>query len=247
MIMVYKLRKLFGMHIRASDGEIGKIKDIYFDDHSWTIRYLVVETGGCFDDRQVLISPISVSSIDWDNRLVHVKLTVLQVKASPPIATDKPVSRQHEADHFDHYGYPYYWTDPSIWVRATYPVSPTRSTPVARNSPGIRGEAPLDPQLRSAKEITGYRLQTTAEAMGHVNDFLLDCATWAIRYLVVDCRNWLPAKYVVITPSWIKAVEGEHRILHVEVSPDGVKGAPELHSAAEFPRAHEALLCSHQN
>jgi hypothetical protein len=74
------------------------------------------------------------------------------------------------------------------------PVSPVGSIPPVTNSPGERGEAPTDPHLRSAKEVTGYRLHTTGGSIGHVEDFLLDSVSWAIRYLVVDTRNWLPGR-----------------------------------------------------
>jgi hypothetical protein len=160
MIIVYRLRQLIGLQIEASDGPIGRIKDVYFDDYRWTIRYLVVETGAFFAIGQVLISPIAVSRIDWDNNLVHVKLNTDHVKASPPIGADKPISRQHEADYFDHYGFPYYWTDPSLWIKAAYPIKPPGSGPVAHNMPGVHGEAPFDPRLCSAKEVVGYGIRS---------------------------------------------------------------------------------------
>jgi len=82
--MLYRMDKLIGMSIAASDGEIGKVSDVYFDDHFWAARYLVVKTGGYFDDRQVLISPRVVTGIDWDQRILHVGLTRQKVKAAPP-------------------------------------------------------------------------------------------------------------------------------------------------------------------
>jgi hypothetical protein len=243
--MVYRLQQLIGLHIKASDGTIGKIKDLYFDDHSWTIRYLVVETGTFFAVREVLISPMSVSSIDWENGVLPVKLTIEQVMACPPIDTDKPVSRQHEEHYFDYYGYPYYWTDPSLWLKATYPVDPPGTAPAACNMPGIHGAAPLDHHLRSANEVTGYGIETTTEPMGHVEDFLVDSATWGIRYLVVKTRNWLPGKHVVIPPTWIKHVDWEQRIVRAAVGADNVRNAPEFSPGTEFSRAYETSLYKH--
>jgi uncharacterized protein YrrD len=244
-MVVYRLQQLIGMHINASDGVIGKVKDVYFDDHSWTIRHLVLETGSFFSGRQVLISPVSVSSIDWDTYVIQVELTVQQVKASPPIDTDKPVSRQHEADYFDYYGYPYYWTDPTLWIKATYPMGPAGSGPAARNSAGLHGEAPFDSRLRSAREVTGYDLLTNSEPIGHVEDFLIDSVTWSIRYVVVDTRHWLPGKHVVIPPGWIKEVDWEQNAVHVAVTPDSVKDAPEFDPGTIFSRAYETGLYQH--
>jgi sporulation protein YlmC with PRC-barrel domain len=243
--MFFRVQQLLGLHIKASDGTIGKIKDVYFDDHRWTIRYLVVEPGALLAVGQVLISPISVSSIDWDDGFVNVKLSLEQVKASPSIDTDKPVCRQHEEHYFDYYGYPYYWTDPSLWLKTTYPVEPPGSRPDACNMAGIRGAAPLDPRLRSAQEVTGYGIETTTEPIGHVEDFLVDSVTWAIRYLIVKTRNWLPGKHVVIPPTWIQAVDWDRRLVRAAVGADSVKGAPEFSPSTEFSRASETSLYKH--
>ena len=243
--MIYKLEQLIGFHIQASDGEIGKIKDVYFDDHSWAVRYLVVEAGVGFTDRKVLISPISVSGIDWDNRTLRVSLSRQQVRTSPSIDTDKPVSRQHEVDFFDHYGYSYYWSGPALWGGTSNPASPAGPPPPIRNVAGVHGEAPVDPRLRSAREVIGYRLETNTDSVGHVEDFLVDPESWAIRYLVVDTRTWLSIKHVVIPPQWIRDVDWSQGIVTVDVSVDAVKASPEFDSSVEFSRSHETNLYQH--
>ena len=243
--MPYRLGKLIGLHIEASDGEIGKIKDVYFDDHSWAVRYLVVEAGAWFADRKALISPISVSRIDWANSAMQLKLTRQQVRTSPPIDTDTPVSRQHETDFFDYYGYPYYWSGPSLWGGSSDPGSPVGSIPPVRNAADILGESPINPRLRSAREVIGYGLLASDESVGHIEDFLFDPVTWAIRYLVVETRNWRPGKHVVIPPQWIKDVDWTQRIVIADVSPDTVRAAPQFDSNIEFSREHETNLYRH--
>ena len=44
--MIRSLDTLQGYGLRATDGSVGKIADLYFDDHAWIIRYVVVDTGG---------------------------------------------------------------------------------------------------------------------------------------------------------------------------------------------------------
>jgi len=184
-------------------------------------------------------------NIDLEKNVARVELTQQQARASPDIDTDKPVSRQHERDFFDYYGYPYYWSGPGLWGTASYPVSPVGRLPPVTNSPGKHGEAPIDPRLRSTKEVTGYRLQTTSDSMGHVEDFLIDSVSWAIRYLVVDTRNWLPGKHVVIPPQWIKDVDWSERVANVDVTRDTAQAAPEYNPALEFSRTHETDLYRH--
>ena len=110
------------MTIRATDGELGTVDELYFDDETWAIRYLTVETGGWLGGRQVLISPISVAHTDWQAQRLDVALTKKQVENSPDINTHQPVSRQHEAAYLGYYGYPYYWGGPYLWGPAFYPA-----------------------------------------------------------------------------------------------------------------------------
>ena len=124
--MLSRMEKLIGMSIRASDGEIGKVRDVYFDDHRWGGRYLVVDTGGWLEGRKVLISAVSVMSVDWEKSVVQIGLTRQRVEASPQIDTDKPVSRQHEADFLGYYGYPSYWGGPFMWGTTSILIPLTR-------------------------------------------------------------------------------------------------------------------------
>jgi uncharacterized protein YrrD len=243
--MLYRLERLLGSPIAASDAEIGRIRDAYFDAHHWTVRYLVVDTGESLSGRQVLIPAIAVQSIDRERGVVHAQLDRQQVEASPSIDTDKPVSRQREREFLDYYGYPYYWTGPLLWGARSYTADPLGLMPAVSHAPGKQGEAPIDPHLRSAKELTGYHLQTTHDPLGHVEDLLLDTANWAIRYLVVDTRNWLPGRHIVIPPQWIKGVDWTERVVNVGVTRDVVEAAPEYHPDLDFSRAYAADLYRH--
>jgi hypothetical protein len=78
------------------DGEIGKVKEFYFDDRHWTIRYLVAETGTWLADRQVLISPYALVAVNKEEKNIAIDLTKKQIEDSPSLDSDKPVSRQFE-------------------------------------------------------------------------------------------------------------------------------------------------------
>jgi hypothetical protein len=93
--------------------------------------------------------------------------------------------------------------------------------------------------------VAGYQLLTSNDSIGQVEDFILDKATWAIRYLVIDTRNWLPGRHVVIPPQWIGGVDWMERVINVGVSRGTARAAPEYHSALEFSRLHETNLYSH--
>jgi uncharacterized protein YrrD len=243
--MLHRMQKLTGMTIGATDGEIGKIKDVYFDDRHWAVRYLVVDAGSWLENRKVLISPISVLGIDWDGQCVRVRLSREQVKGSPHIDTDKPVSRQHEMDLMRHYGYPEYWGGPLLWGATPYPFfDPAADVPVVAIAAG-EAEPPGDPHLQSAAEVKGYGIQATDEAIGHVEDFLMEDESWAIRYLVIDTRKWWPGEHLVIPPQWASRVDWPEHLVRVEVSSAAVKEAPQYDPALTLSRDYEQRLHAH--
>lgn len=173
--MVHNISDLNGFAICARDGEIGEVDDFYFDDESWAIRNLVVDTGKWLPGRKVLISPISLGKADRTNQRLVVDLSMKQIEDSPGIETDKPVSRQYETSYYDYYGYPYYWVGPHLWGPADYPgplMMPERTQAEAR---AVRREqAASDPHLHSAEEVVGYYIEATDGDIGHVEDFIVD-------------------------------------------------------------------------
>jgi uncharacterized protein YrrD len=244
--VLYRMERLIGLSIRASDGVLGKLRDVYFDQHRWTARYFVVDTGSWLEERRVLISPICVDNIDWDKRSVMVRLTRQQVKGSPPIDTDQPISRQQESDLLGYYGYPSYWGGPLMWGTTAYPYPlGMRMVVPAVGIPVEPTDASIDSHLRSTREVRSYHLQTTNTSIGYVDDFLIDDESWAMRYIVVDTREWCPNKHVVISPQWIARVNWAERLITVDITRDTIQRAPEYDPAIDYSRLHEASLHLH--
>jgi uncharacterized protein YrrD len=226
--MLKSVKTLDGFVIAATDGQLGRVKDIYFDDEQWTIRYFEVDTGGWLTGRRVLLSPISVTSIDWTHETIHVRLTKQEVQNSPGIETAKPVSRQHETALFNYYGYPYYWTGPYIWGYTAFPMmagQPPLEDPTLHTRDDSQQEG--DPHLRSKDEVVGYDIQATDESVGHVDDLLFDDKSWSIPLIVVDTRNWWPGKHVLISPKRIERVSWEEKSVMVNVTREQVESSPE--------------------
>jgi sporulation protein YlmC with PRC-barrel domain len=213
----------------ATDGEIGKVEDFYIDDDTWTIRYLIVKTGSWLSGRKVLISPTTLLLHSWESGLFPVKLTKEQVRHSPDIDTDKPVSRQHEAELAKYYP----WTD--YWGTGFYPgpvwgVIP--STPVIdprtiREVDKIKGSRE-DLHLRSSQQVKGYHIHASDGDIGHVDDFILDDQTWQISYLVVDTHNWVGGKKVLVGVRHIKEVQWESSKIIVNLTVDNIKSSTKV-------------------
>src|SRR5262249_12390058 len=129
--MMRTISSLKGQGVAATDGDIGSVQDIYFDDMTWTVRYFVVDTGTWLPGRQVLLSPMSLRGVNADGKVV-VPLSRGQVEQSPSVDTDKPVNRQYEMQYAQYYGYPYYWTGASRWGDTALPaqvMTPTTTWP----------------------------------------------------------------------------------------------------------------------
>ena len=232
--------------IRATDGELGTIDQLYFDDERWAIRYLMVETGGWLGGRRVLISPMSVTHLDWDSKRLNVALTKKQVEHSPDIDTHKPVSRQHEAQYLGYYGYPYYWGGPYLWGPAFYPAGLTSqaSTSAQTMADRVRKES-TDSHLRSTEAVTGYNIEAADGEIGHVDGFVVDDEVWAIRYIEVATRNWWPGKKVLVSPAWIKRVSWTESKVDVGLSRETIKNGPEYIESRPITREYENRLYAH--
>jgi hypothetical protein len=203
--MLRNASDLKGFAIRATDGDIGAVEDIYFEDETWTVRYLTVDTGGWLGGRVVLISPILIRQADWQSKRLDAALTQEQLKNSPDINTHQPVSRQHESEYFAYYGYPVYWGGPYMWGSSFLPGGLAVPIAAALEVPGPVSD-PADSHLRSSHEVTGYNIEAADGEIGHIAGFVMDDETWAIRYIEVATRNWWPGKKVLVSPAWIERV-----------------------------------------
>jgi uncharacterized protein YrrD len=230
-MMLKAIDDLYRCRLIATDGQVGTVRDVYYDDERWVVRYLVVETGSWLDARQVLISPYAVRFIDWETRAVVVNLTRDQVRHSPGIDTDKPVSRQQEEEFHRYYGYPQYWPYSTLWAWGEMPLmvppNPQNAEAAERKSPIHRDRAGADVHLRSSRVIAGYRIQATDAFLGQVADFLFDEGTWAIRYLVADTRAWLPGRHVLVSQEFIREVSWAEETVSLSLTRQEIEKRPD--------------------
>jgi PRC-barrel domain protein len=237
--------ELKGGTIEAMDGDIGSVQDLYFDDQTWTVRYVVVDTGTWLPGRQVLISPFAFHPVPGAARL-GTSLSKKQIENSPSLDTDRPVNRQREVEFAQYYGYPYYWIGPYRWGDLAYPGLPLEPPPSPAELEMLAREREGgDPNLRSVRDVMGYYISATDGDLGHVEDFLVDDETWAIRYIIVDTRNWLPGRRVLISPEWIREVSSEDSKVYVDLSKRHIEAAPEFDPSIPLAREHEERLYDH--
>ena len=249
--MLRSTKDLEGYAIEATDGMIGEVKDVYFDDEKWVVRYLIVETGSWLASRKVLISPIAIGKADWAASVLAVSITKDQVKNSPDIDTDKPVSRQHEMQYLNYYSYPYYLGGASLWGGGAYPGAMLMNVGYGGcyadylEGQADHARADEDPHLRSGKAVMKYHIRATDGDIGHVGGLLVDEETWAVRYMVVETGSWWLGHQVLIAPQWIREVRWSDEAVVVSLTRQAVKAAPAYDPLLPLNREHETDLYRH--
>jgi hypothetical protein len=217
--MLHKASRIRGTTVRATDGDVGQVEELYFDDDTWTIRFLVVDTGSWLMHRRVLIPPISIER-PWTIAGLLSTLTKEQIQHSPEVDSHPTMSRQDETRVLAHYGYPSYWEDRAERDSATADPS--------RVKPG-------DEHLCGTKDVTGDHLQASDGEIGHVDDFLIDDESWRIRYLVIDTSNWIGGRSVVISPAALHGIDWSQSKMQVALTREAIRQSPSFDSIEIAP------------
>jgi sporulation protein YlmC with PRC-barrel domain len=238
---------LKGYAIEASDGRIGSIDDLLFDDTTWKIRWLVVDTGTWLTGRKVLLHPSAVQTVDHDDQRLQVTLTRKQVEDSPDILADWPVSRRMQSSLYGYYGWDPLWN--GSYFGAAGMASPISPPPIYEGA-SLRDDGDLmteegDPHLRSLAEVDGYYIHATDGDLGHVENLLMEDSTWDIRYLIVDTRNWWPGQKVLVSPFAVLDIDWPERKIDLNISRDRIKGSPPWDPTVMIDQYYEKRLHSH--
>jgi uncharacterized protein YrrD len=228
---MFTASSITGFSIEATDGTIGSVSDFLFEDRNWAIRWVVVDTGNWLSGRKVLLTPRQVAQAEAKKRRFRVNLTKQQVKDSPDVDTEQPVSRQMETDIYGYYGADPYWgsvyNPTGVMAMPGVVGVPPLAAPVLAEGlveEFARGEG--DPHLRSTRAVTGYHIHARDGEIGHVDDFVIDDEGWAIPYLIVDTKNWWPGKKVLIPTSSARDIVWDDRLVYLALSRGEIKNGP---------------------
>lgn len=226
-----------GFPVEATDGRIGSVSDFLFDETTWKLRWLVVDTGNWLTDRKLLLHPSAIDKADIQERALLVKLTRDQVEKSPIFESDEPFSRQAEQRLKS-----YYSVDP-LWSGA-YRFGNGFAPPLTGAEGGSEdsASAPADTHLRSLAEVTGYTIEASDGGIGHVDSFLIDDQSWDVRYLVADTANWWFGRHVLLSPSAVTMINWGLHSLTLNLTRYKIKGSPPWAATGLLDRAYEALL-----
>jgi uncharacterized protein YrrD len=226
--MLQSINQLYGNKLGATDGEIGQVTDFYFDDKSWTVRYVVADTGSWLPGRQVLISPRAFGKVHHTGKVLPVNLSRKQIEGSPTISSQKTVSRQYEEEYHRYYGWPFYWEGDGLLGRSEFPILSTPPKAMPHKEPVGANRKPehTDVHLRSAQAVNGYSIKASNGIMGHVCDFMMDHQSWAICQLVIKTGHRFTGKEVLIPVSKVDRISYEDSTVFVNLTMDAIEHSP---------------------
>jgi uncharacterized protein YrrD len=223
------LNMMEGDSLHATDGIIGKIREFYFDDSTWNVRYAVVELGSWLNSREVLIASSLLGKPDSLHSAVPVSLTKEQVESSPDSDTDMPAARQREADmrrRYEH-GVFFSWGDAFIGSH-NFDIPQFAESELTQNAGGKE----FDPHLRSTRFVRGSAVHATDGTIGHVRDFVVDDESWVVKGLVVEFGSLFDMKKVLVPCEWVTGISDEDAIVTMKATKEMIKSAPAVENHA---------------
>jgi hypothetical protein len=245
--MLISSTTILGAKVQGVDGLLGSVADAFFDEESWLVRYLVIDTGKWLPGREVLLPPPEIEGTDWPGRTILVPQNQQQIKEAPPVAEHMPVSRRKQAELGSYFLWPRVGEAagpgpmPTVGVPGTQTMAELGKTQLEREA-AAREAAQREATLRSVQEVAGYNIEARDGRIGHVQDFIVHDAEWVIRYLVVDTRNWLPGKHVLVSPAWTEAIDWDAQHVKVDLTRDAIRNSPEFNPREPVNRRYEEHL-----
>lgn len=242
--MLHNAKDLTGYTIRGTDGDIGQVRQFYFDEDTWTVRYLVTRTGRWLSERQLLISPIAISSLDVRRQCVSVDLKRERVAGMPALNINRPVPRRYEARYHSYFGWPAYWGGSQRWGDDRYPGSMFTAEPI--NEPVARLEdLRRDTLLRSSAEVAGFSVVAGDEILGTVEDFIIDDVSWGISYCMLAAGSPASGRKLLVSPQWIDEISVSERMIVTDLPLEAAKSSPPFDPARGVTRDYEVILFQH--
>lgn len=103
--------EVIGYHAKATDGDIGKVRDLILQTDQWRIRHLAVDSTKWLPGGNVLIDVDWAEDFNWAEELVSVNHTKEEIRNAPPFHPLDAVNRDYEKELYDYYGRPCYWEE----------------------------------------------------------------------------------------------------------------------------------------
>lgn len=222
------LHDLSHYSLLAADGEIGRIRALFFDDATGDVRYLMVASPGWFQGQPMLISPIAVGEVSDSRKTISIELTREQIASAPRFNPDRPISRAYEQAYFEHYNWPAYWE------QANGTVKPSAQPPVGSSNEAVG--------LCNSQHCTGVDVLADQSIVGRLEQLIVDVQYWQLRYLVINTCGLVEDKTLLINLGWVERMDLQRKRVRINIHRQVIQHAPSFDPGKPISRAYEEKL-----
>ncbi|MFG6120272.1 PRC-barrel domain-containing protein [Thalassobacillus sp. B23F22_16] len=250
--MLYFASTLKNYNIQAKDGELGKVKDLYFDDRKWTVRYLVADTRKWLPGKKVVVSPSGVKAVDTEEQVIHVENNKEDIRNNAALEEKQDFSYEKEMELSDTFGWKQYWTGEFLWGGYLTPMDPMEE-PARAAEPQTTKEPPINDnvhgrndKLRSTENIKGEFKHGVVHGengkIGYIKDITIDEDTWRIRYLLVDTSEWSTKERVLLSPDWLQSVDWLANDFYIDLKLETIEEGPNYEKDQRVTKEFEEII-----
>lgn len=214
--MEIMLNQFIGYNVKAPDGYVGKVCDFYFDDRSWRVIYLVVDTGDWLN-RKIVISPLALLQPDIASKTFPVRITRKQVQISPTIDTSM-VPRDELPELCEYFGWP---MERNTYIR--FFKSTNGQTRLSLFMPDLATANEHDmpdqyfTRFRRTQGITGCMIKAPETVLGRVSDYIIEDSNWQIRYLVIRVEKSISQKLLLMDSRHLTDVHWSENVIELNL------------------------------
>jgi hypothetical protein len=219
--MYNRISDLQNYTVEAIDSPVGNVGDFYFLRGQWIISYLLLNVPFESRDSGVLISTGDINEILHNKNVFLINLSSEQVRDSPEIDVSQPISRKHEIELLEYYGWP------ADWLKEEHdmtPIGELSEEPEREESDDADQNS--EPDLLSCDEITGlFQIQANDSEVGKLTDFIVDEEDWIIRYLAAQFQP-SPTGYILLPTGLIDRVDWIEAQIYLNASLANIELSP---------------------
>jgi hypothetical protein len=232
--MLIKTKELIKFKTRSKDNVIGTIYDMYFDDLTWTIQYMLINLRGSPENNYELVSNNVFGKLNFPEKHLPlvIKLQGKDEKVKSDFA-DLPVKSVLKPVRYSMVGIDF----------ESMPIAEVENTINAKIMNHKESSEILNLHLRSLKGIFRYVIRTKNGDIGWFDDFLLETDDWNIKYMLVDTKNWLSNNEErLISLAWIEKIKWKENIVYLDMDKEVVRNSPVYNSNIPLDREFERIL-----
>lgn len=220
--MLWSARGITGYEMAATDGVMGRVSDVVFDDRAWRVRAMAVTIDQWSPHRTVLIDPIFLRRPDPQARVVPVAMTRQQVYESAlrrETATRR-VQGLYEREPSCH------WNSRGVMLVAEPWFATARQQ--VDELPALLD---ADRHAQTVERVCGFRVMGDDGPAGFAADFVLDVLHWRIRQIVVDLGRLLPGPRVLVGTESIDDIDRRRMAVNAHLTRSQVRQCPSVNRA----------------